>query len=157
MIEPRKVLVFPFGNLSKVHRNLWTKGKLQCLQAPQSHKYRECLCEYCANVDLKLKSINAIVPQNLRLLDRYQVSRLTLFPKETSSDYKKNCLDRQCSNCGTQALSRHLECALEKDKSNQAVWFQWEQAPIGQGKTRLMKIKYESTIRRSGPFLTASF
>ena len=35
---------------------------------------------------------------------------------------------------------------FEKDKSNPDVWLQWEQAPIGQGKTGLMKIRYESTF-----------
>ena len=111
-----------------------------------SHKYRECLCEYCANVDLKLKSLNAAIQQDLRIQDRFQVSRLTLCPKELDANYKKNCLDRQCTSCGTQELSRHLDTVLTTSRSTPTGWFQWEQAQVGHGKTRLMKIKHESTF-----------
>ena len=60
-----------------------------------SHKYIECLCEYCENVDLKLKALNATTLPYLRIQDRYSASRLTLCLKENGK-YTRKCLDREC-------------------------------------------------------------
>ena len=51
--------------------------------------YHECLCEYCANVDLKLQSVNAAIQQDLRIEDRYHASRITLCAKELGEYRRK--------------------------------------------------------------------
>ena len=95
---------------------------------------------------MKLKSLNPVLPPDLRIQDRYQASRLTLCPREPGAEYRRQCLDRKCNNCGTHQLSHHLDAVLQTNRSSPATWFQWEQAQIGQGKTRLMKIRHETTL-----------
>ena len=98
------------------------------------------------NFNLKLKSLNAAIQQDIRIRDRFKASKVTLCHKEPEGNYNKSCLDRQCANCGTQALSRHLDSALTTDRSSPAVWFQWEQTQVDQGKTHLNKVRHESTF-----------
>ena len=60
-----------------------------------THKFRECLSEYCVNVDLKIRAVNShlVSLPHLCTEDCYQASRLTLCPKDLGAEYKNACLD----------------------------------------------------------------
>ena len=81
------------------------------------HKFRECLCEYCVNVDLGLKALNTFGSSkgqaNINITDKYCASQLTLCPK-VDNQYKKNCLDRNCPQCGVHRLKLHLVPLLDE-------------------------------------------
>ena len=112
-----------------------------------SHKFRECLCEYCANVDLKLQAIDRHSTPDLHISDRYRASRITLCPKQAEREYLKACLDRKCCFCGTGKLQHHFQPLLEDpDQCSKPVsWFQWENVKTGT-LTCLRKVKKESTF-----------
>ena len=114
-----------------------------------SHKFNECLCECCANMDLKIQAINSQQCIKLKIQDRYAVSRLTLCPKLPGSDYKKACIDRECTNCGVSLFTRDMQPALEGDARCCPVeWWQWGMVPNPSKptSTKMMKIKKETTF-----------
>lgn len=78
------------------------------------HRLRECLCDYCLNIDLILKSVNSLCAsagKDCPIADIYAASQLTLCPK-VDGEYKKACLDRYCETCGIQRVSEHLQPIL---------------------------------------------
>ena len=115
-----------------------------------THKFRKCLCEYCVNVDLKIRAVNShlVSLPHLCIEDRYQASRLTLCPKELGAEYKKACLDRECPSCGVGHLRDHLRLALDDEaiRCSPATWWRWENAPINATSTRMQKVKKESSF-----------
>lgn len=113
-----------------------------------SHKFRECLCEYCVNVGLKLKSMNSKLGRyaDLKLQDVFEASRTTLCPKD-GSNYKRACLERECDDCGPKLIKAHLRPALEDDnlRCSTTTWYKWENAQVGSF-TRMSKVPKESTF-----------
>ena len=114
-----------------------------------AHQFRECLCEYCVNIQLKVKSINSHLSgyTHLRIQDQYHASRLTLCPKEPGEEYKSACLTRSCTAYRTRLLQDHLKPALDDTdvKCAPATW-QWENVPINASATRMMQVMKESTF-----------
>ena len=125
----------------KTSFSAFKKGKRNHVLTFISHKYRECLCEYCANVDLK---IQATTVNNIH--DRYD-SMLTLRPKKPHSDYHKTSPDRKCDVCGTKLLTSHLLSLLDDEtkKSQPMSWYKWEIVKQG-GYARLTKVKKDGTF-----------
>lgn len=91
-----------------------------------THKFRECLSEYCVKVDLKIRAVNShlVSLPHLCTEDRYQASGLTLCPKDLGAEYKKACLDRECPSCGVGHLRDYLQLALD-DKAIQCSPATW--------------------------------
>ncbi|XP_041351558.1 uncharacterized protein LOC121370414 [Gigantopelta aegis] len=114
-----------------------------------SHKFNECLCEYCANMDLKIHAINGQQCTRIKIQDRYEASRLTLCPKLPGTDYKKSCIDWQCNDCGASLFSNHMQPAFEGDaRLCRVVWWQWGMVPNPARPTssKMMKVKRETTF-----------
>ncbi|CAC5406241.1 unnamed protein product [Mytilus coruscus] len=92
-------------------------------------KYRQCLCEYCINVDFKIESLKSFCSvhkiDNIAT-DRYDLSRLTLCPKE-GNYYKKDCIDRNCGNCGLTKIDDAVTELIENFKDTQVGWKRWQQ------------------------------
>jgi len=113
-------------------------------------KFRECLCEYCVNVDLKIRAANShlVSLPHLCIEDRYQDSRLTLCPKELGAEYKKACLDRECPSCGAVHHRDHLRPALDDEaiRCSPATWWRLENAPINATSTRMQNVKKEGLV-----------
>lgn len=109
-----------------------------------SHKYVECLCEYCENVDLKLKALNVTTPPHLRIQDRYGASCLTLCQRE-NGEYKRKCLDRECIDHRVTSLTHHLHTVLQADRDMPVVYYQWQREVVV-GKTRLIKATHRESF-----------
>ncbi|CAC5406234.1 unnamed protein product [Mytilus coruscus] len=92
-------------------------------------KYMQCLCEYCVNVDFKIESLKSFCSvhkiDNIAT-DRYDLSRLTLCPKE-GNHYKKDCIDRNCGNCGLTKIDDAVTELIENFKDTQVGWKRWQQ------------------------------
>ncbi|KAK7488546.1 hypothetical protein BaRGS_00020163 [Batillaria attramentaria] len=77
----------------------------------------DCLCEYCANMDLKLEALRLFVAkkglQGATHQDRHDLSRSTLCAKGVTGEYRRLCLDRACVSCGTTAIENRLQPLLE--------------------------------------------
>ena len=77
-----------------------------------------CLCEYCVNIELKLKVLNrhAATPQlkSCQIEDKYSASRLTMCPKiDGAQYYQKKCIERNCTSCGVKAIGNHLHALVQ--------------------------------------------
>lgn len=109
------------------------------------HRFRECLCEQCLNIDLILKSVNSLCAsagKDCQIADKYAASQLTLCPK-VDREYKKACLDRYCETCGLQRVSEHLQPILTAPHVQSVVkWWQWEKGD----NRKLTKVKKEGLV-----------
>ncbi|KAJ8050249.1 hypothetical protein HOLleu_03381 [Holothuria leucospilota] len=126
---PSPVSRAKFAQLRPVYVVPHTKAKLY-----------QCLCEYCANVDLKLKSLNHTAAGHkvkCSLLDRYHASDKTVCQYEGNFPIRA-CLDRDCANCGTSKLEEYLQPLLSTCKTKEVTWQRWGQTTYGQeGKKRV--------------------
>jgi len=115
-----------------------------------SHKFRECLCEYCVDVDLKLTVLNSHLSKypHLKIQDHFEASRLTLCPKH-DGQCKKVCLDRQCHDCGLSLLEDHLTPALHDETLcySLVTWWKWENVAFNATSSRLTKVRKETSFK----------
>ncbi|XP_041372135.1 uncharacterized protein LOC121385498 [Gigantopelta aegis] len=110
---------------------------------------RQCLCEYCTNVELKLHTINKLairVDNNCRVRHVYHAVDIITCDRENGA-WQKVCAYRECSTCSIDKLDDHLQPLLRHQ--GQLPWTKWEcQANIVNGKrvTRKMLMKKQGTM-----------
>ena len=114
----------------------------------QKHtKLTQCLCEYCTNIELKLKVVNQQILiqnlSNLRVADKYHAVNLTCCEKGEQYFHKKPCIIRNCKNCEVKGLSDHLGRLLEKNGEEKVSWMKWKMIE-GLGKNKHMALTSES-------------
>ena len=137
---------------SKVGFSTFKKIRPKHIVPYTQHKFRECLCEYCVNVDLGLKTLNTFGSSkgqaHITISDRYCASHLTLCPK-INNQYKKKCLDRNCPQCGVHLLKLHLVPLLDEYSAELIQWYRWERAAVLTGTmTRMMKVQKEGSFMK---------
>lgn len=112
-----------------------------------SHKFRECLCEYYVNMELKVKALNSHLSQfsHLQLQDHYRANQLTMCSKQ-NGELQKACIDGECTDCGPRLVTEHLQPALEDLRCTPATWGKWENAAMPNGSSRMMKVRKESSF-----------
>ena len=84
---------------------------------------RQCLCEYCANVQLKINKINDLASKShieCRIRHVYHAVQLTV-----CEDGGKDCAYRQCENCGVQQMKDFL-APLNNDDDTIVTWHAWK-------------------------------
>ena len=80
---------------------------------------RQCLCEYCANVDLKLRALgNVFQMNNCRIRHKFHAMELSM-----CEGGGKCCAYRTCSECGVSKLGDYL--APVKDHQGLLSWHRW--------------------------------
>ena len=101
--------------------------------------YRQCLCEVCKNVDLKLDTLNRYLKEPVdggdALSERSLCNELTLL-----------CLDRKCPNCGADKLQVELAAAIQPQHDTVVKWKTWEMVKSGHGK-RVELVSKEDTLQ----------
>lgn len=117
-----------------------------------------CCCEYCSNVDLKLRCINHFCAKThmprLGLGHKYEVSNLTLCGRDENGQNKRDCLDRLCPECGTSAVRQQLEPLLSSHGDSLVNWKSWQ----SRSSTYINKDGKEMTVKKkmlvttAGPF-----
>jgi hypothetical protein len=128
---------------------------------PQSkHTLNQCLCEYCANLELKLqvlhKLCNANRSKNIRKKigqDRYSVVDFTLCPKPEGLRYHRRvCLERKCKDCGTKFLKKALAPMQSKTKvkwnswgTTKVKWNSWGTITTSDGKEHKGLVQNETS------------
>uniref|UniRef100_UPI00358EA477 uncharacterized protein isoform X3 n=1 Tax=Myxine glutinosa TaxID=7769 RepID=UPI00358EA477 len=112
------------------------------------HKFRECLCEYCINIELNLKAVNKIISEHqqpaIHISDKYAAAKLTTC-SEVNGKPKKACLDRQCEECGTRLIQRHLRLVLTTP-CRQTSWQRWEKTTVEGHPARMLKASKQGTV-----------
>jgi hypothetical protein len=80
----------------------------------------QSVCETCANIDLAIKSFNAISSSSLSKSKAVNISLC----KSEGEHPKRACIDRSCVKCGPQLLSSYLsECCPNLNQSTS--WNRW--------------------------------
>ena len=75
-----------------------------------NHKYLQCHCEYCLNVQFKVESLNRFcISKGLDNIacDKYAMSNITLCKND--KNILITCIDRKCSSCGLSRFDRATE------------------------------------------------
>ena len=82
-------------------------------------KYRQCLCEVCQNIDLKLDTLNKLLED---AIDGWDVaSEMTLY-----KEYTLQCLDRTCPSCGVDKFAEEIQRHLTCNNSTIVKWRSWD-------------------------------
>ena len=96
-------------------------------------KWRQCLCEYCTNVTLKLDTVKAVAT-------RYGLHQCTIANERaavgliTCDAQKKDCCYGTCDQCCADQLDQHLQPLLQHH-GDPVKWYRWEnQARFVRGK-----------------------
>ena len=118
-------------------------------------KYRGCLCEYCANVELKIEAINNICHQH-RMPSIYQsiykLNQSTLCPRRQDSRYnQRKCVYREFDHCGVNNIIHQLQPLLDVQQG-MVTWKKWikdDQTTESGGKKR-KEDNFETTDRKPG-------
>ena len=109
----------------------FTKLRPSNIKTMSSNLFRQCLCEYCTNIELKLKTINEKLQRlglGVCLENKYMASRLTLCAKEKDTDwYAKECITRECDECGVEKFREFVESRItDEDLVEVVEWKCWE-------------------------------
>jgi len=97
----------------------------------KNHRFNHCLCEYCVNMEEKLKVITAEVKkfggeELPKLQDKYDLINLTLCDKDVGLKYyNPKCIARECESCGPHLLSQRLKPLLDAEEDTQVKWSVW--------------------------------
>ena len=91
------------------------------------NKLVQCCCEYCINMELKLRAVNKVAVQHKKpdcsIKDKYEASRITLCPKD-NAHYRKTCINRKCKLCGVKKLDEKLNSL--NDVEGTVMWGKWD-------------------------------
>lgn len=94
-------------------------------------KMRQCLCEYCTNINLLLRSLSRLACNEHLVMDKvtdvYQLGNLTLCPKGEDAKFHNNdCIHRSCSKCGVRAIEDHYSGLMSAVGNGHVTWLQYE-------------------------------
>ena len=78
----------------------------QDVLSSRKQAYRQCLCEVCKNVDLKLDTLDRYLKE---LVDGGEA----LSERSLCHELMLLCLDRKCPNCGADKFQVKLEAVIQ--------------------------------------------
>ena len=104
----------------------FAKCKPQHVHPRRDWRLRLCLCEYCTNVDLKIRALNTIatrVENTARIRQGYHAVDLVTCGREDGR-WKKDCAYRDCAQCKNKSLEQHARRLLHQQ--GPVTWFKWD-------------------------------
>ena len=120
-------------------------------------RLRFCLCEYCTNVELKLRIVNstaARISYNSRIRHVYHAIDIITCGRQAggATSWKQACALQQCDVCSVDQLDRHLQPLQHQGL---VTWTKWESVPsvINGKRVYFFPIKFASLwkhIMRNG-------
>lgn len=90
-----------------------------------------CLCEYCTNVELKLRIVNstaARINNNSRIRHIFHTIDIITCGRQAggATSWKQACAVQQCDNCSVDQLDLHLQPLQHQGL---VTWTKWESVP----------------------------
>lgn len=107
----------PAGS-TKVSFSHFAKCKPRYIYPRQDWRLRMCLCEYCTNIDLKLRTLNAITGRTdnaARIRHGYHAIDLLTCGRDDGI-WQKKCAYRECVECQDQTLKQHTARLLQHQR-----------------------------------------
>ena len=94
-------------------------------------KLNTCCCEYCLNMDMKIESLNKFcTSKGMRessLGSRFAAVQKTLCRSDPATgEPRRRCIERTCTDCGTEALRQQLQKPLDNFSKTPVGWRVWE-------------------------------
>ena len=111
---------------AKVSFAHFAKCKPKHVHLRQDWRLRMCLCEYCTNVNLKLRSLNRVaakVQNSARIRHGYHAVDLLTCGRQNGI-WRKECAYRECTKCKVNTLQHHTQ-SLSQHQST-LTWLKWE-------------------------------
>lgn len=126
-------------NTSLSLRGLY-RHKQNHILTSRHQKLRQCLCEVCVNVDLKLDAINHSLLQPVE--GRDALSEMSICASPTLP-----CLERSCEHCGVDTVKPRLS-QTRVNMDTTVRWQAWEL--VKRGKTqRKEKVTHTTTLQEA--------
>lgn len=85
-----------------------------------------CCCMKCENVQLKLKIINQCVTKDCKIESLNDLSNKTVCQYEEPGFPERECVERTCKSCGTDALATWYAPMIAVDGDRQVQYDQWK-------------------------------
>ena len=103
---------------TKISLSAFTSLRPKTISPSTRNRKRDCLCEYCANVDLKLEALRSFdIRKGIALghyQDKFDVSRQTLCVKGENGESERKCQERKCDSCGVNKVEAQLRPLTEQ-------------------------------------------
>ena len=122
----------------KIGKSKFASMRPNHVKPMSKHPLNECVCEYCANIQLQLKPLSRLNKNKesecSMFKDRYSVVRSTMCPKSESFE-KRECIEIKCKDCGVHKIEK-IRANMLKDES-QLQWHEWRLVEREDGKKRM--------------------
>lgn len=93
-------------NSKKISRSTFHKLRPKTVLTANKTQLRQCLCEYCTNIELKLNAFKSMdIPKQYK--DVYDLQNDSLC-KKVGKYHNINCIERECQECGSSKLRSKL-------------------------------------------------
>lgn len=102
----------------KISRSFFYKCRAKCMKLPQLQKLNQCLCELCANIDLKLDALKPALPSIPA--SKTELLNAVLCNKRGEL-HAPECISLRCKECGPDGL-KSLMKDCKKDISSYKEW-----------------------------------
>lgn len=142
-LEERKILDRPLKSVYEDYKesggnvgfSTFAKKVPHNIQTYNKQPWFSCLCEYCTNVDLKIKALNDFANKvgmvECKLKDRYHAVNITLCDKEDGRLFhKKTCVERNCEHCNKDLFISHLTPLLSNHGHEVVKYTVWEKQDL---------------------------
>ena len=101
------------------------------IRTARQSRLRLCLCEYCTNVELKLRIVNstaARINNNSRIRHIFHTIDIITCGRQAggATSWKQACAVQQCDNCSVDQLDLHLQPLQHQGL---VTWTKWESVP----------------------------
>ena len=110
-----------------ISKSTFQRLKPSHVQNMTQAKLRQCCCEYCTNIEHKLKVLNRCCKSKevqCQIPDKYSLSATTLC-KNNDDHPSKACIMRECEYCGPKSLENYLR-PLEPYDQDDVQYLRWE-------------------------------
>ncbi|XP_069117201.1 uncharacterized protein [Argopecten irradians] len=88
----------------------------------KNERLNQCLCEYCLNVELKIKTLKQF--NTLKDATKYSIVNGTMCDKK-GKYHKRECIERRCSCCGVREFKERILSTLQQDRDKIVEWYVW--------------------------------
>lgn len=113
-------------NPNVMKRSKFCQLKPKNVKTVDQHKWVQCLCPKCANIELSLKAFKKYFTHTSTLRDKYDVLNLTLCEKPHGKFHNLQCIERNCSECGVYKFQETFEIGDDQSIS----WTKWQMVDV---------------------------
>ena len=124
----------------KVSYSQFKKSRPNYCLTVNCHKFAQCLCEFCINVEFALQALKKAIHDKespAEILSKFSIAKASLC--EGSEMYK--CRSRECHLCGTEKVRERLHDVFKDKLQTSVMWNKWERGKIAGMKRQILKDK----------------